>query len=130
MVSRKVGGEPAGEQAEEQVDAAILAAEACGKKFLVKSVPELCGEAKHLSTCLAEARKGHDCGVLLLSAGPTGVAACAEVAKGATKSAKAWVEAALAPVGGKCGGSDAKAQGKGSGTDAAAAEKAALAFIK
>ena len=43
---------------------------------------------------------------------PEGLVALRQVAKGATKSAKAWVEAALAPVGGKCGGSDAKAQGK------------------
>jgi len=104
--------------------------DSAGKKYIIRSVPDVAGDAKHLMTCLAEARKGNKCGVLVLSAGSESFCVAAEVEKGDKLSAKDWVDKVLAKVGGKGGGSDNKAQGKGGFANGDEALKVAQDFLK
>jgi alanyl-tRNA synthetase len=106
-----------------------IAAEVKTSTFAIRVVTELLADPKHAGTCLQEARKGHNCGVMIIAPGSGAVAVSAEVPKGAAVSAKDWVDAALAAVSGKGGGNEAKAQGKAGSDDSAAVEKAAKAFL-
>jgi len=97
--------------------------------FAIRVVPGLLADPKHSGACLTEARKGHNCGVMIIAPGSGSVAVNAEVPKGAAVSAKEWVDAALAVVSGKGGGNEAKAQGKAGSEDSAAVEAAAKKFL-
>lgn len=82
--------------------------------------------------CLAEARKGNGAsfGVLLISEGPKATALAAEVPKDGALNAKEWVDSVLGALGGKGGGTQAKAQGTAPAGLAAKAATLAEAFLK
>lgn len=133
--SLKAGNLEAGKAATKAAAAAAktagtaIAGEVKSSTFAIKVVKDLLADPKHAGACLTEARKGHNCGVMIIAPASDSVAIAAEVPKGATVSAKEWVDAALAAVSGKGGGNEAKAQGKAGSGDSAAAEKAAKAFL-